>query len=627
LERLVAIRLYLIVVFVFAELGAQAQLLDTSDVHNYKPIDVYRLSVDGIQALELDTTEVDTQLNLFYNYYPVYNTSFPNIDLGLEATPSLSLGGSKQREVAMQLGANHMENYFLDNSIHIYQTTRPFTRLEYAQGPLEFINVGVTHAQQISKRLAFGLDYRRIKNQNLYYSNLENLSRVRMGNLFNSKFYTSYYTPTRKYEMIASYVWNKSRNAEPGGLANDTTYELLSGRQKENNNPARYTSAFNTHAQNNFKLSQFYRPGGKSTDSTIDMSLGQFRNQFFLTTEFRSERLTYEDNNPDSANYGFWLDEFKDSFQLRTLSNEVGYTVKLKPISLTTSLQHAYCTVYNNGIAESYNNVYARANIKLQVKSFGVTGNAKLGLLGYNLGDYHLDGNASFLFKGFNMNAGIISQLVEPNYLDQNLNSNVISWTTNFKKTSVNKIVANAAFENGGHRIKARANIETIGNLVYFDNTDRIQQESGLISLLQLEAGHGYKTKYFGSNVSVLLQNSSNNQALPRPATSLSANAYVAFRLFNKNLGVQVGARSYWFSDFNSPMYTPYTRQWHNTNENFTMTAPINPYVTAKAKSFFFGFEMFHVQEGLMGDAYYSSPDYALMPRSVRLNFRWDLSN
>jgi hypothetical protein len=74
-------------------------------------------------------------------------------------------------------------------------------------------------------------------------------------------------------------------------------------------------------------------------------------------------------------------------------------------------------------------------------------------------------------------------------------------------------------------------------------------------------------------------------------------------------------------------MYTPYTRQWHNTNENFTMTAPINPYVTAKAKSFFFGFEMFHVQEGLMGDAYYSSPDYALMPRSVRLNFRWDLSN
>ena len=151
-----------------------------------------------------------------------------------------------------------MAPYFYDNTIHVYQTPRPFTRLAYSQGPLEFINVGVTHAQQISKRLSFGLDYRRIKNQNRYYSNLQNLSTVRIGNLFNSKFYTSYYTANRKYELVASYVWNKSKNAESGGISNDTVYNALSGRQKENNIPARYTNAFNTHAQNNFKLTQYY---------------------------------------------------------------------------------------------------------------------------------------------------------------------------------------------------------------------------------------------------------------------------------------------------------------------------------------------------------------------------------
>ncbi|MFB1003665.1 MAG: hypothetical protein QMC70_05965, partial [Bacteroidia bacterium] len=110
-------------------------------------------------------------------------------------------------------------------------------------------------------------------------------------------------------------------------------------------------------------------------------------------------------------------------------------------------------------------------------------------------------------------------------------------------------------------------------------------------------------------------------------ATSATGNVYAKFRLFKKNLGVQVGARTFWYSSFNSPTYTPYTRQWHNTNQRFEMTAPINPYIMAKVKSFFFGFEMFHVQQGWANNDYYSAPHFPLMPRSVRLNFRWDLSN
>jgi hypothetical protein len=614
-------------ILLMAHSGVNAQLLDTSDVHLFKPVEVSILQAEDITTLVHDTIELDTQLNLFYNYYPAYDRSFPMLDQGQEATPILPLNSSLVREVNLNLGTNHMAPYFYDNMIHVYQTPRPFTSLTYSQGPLEFINVGVTHAQQISKRLSFGLDYRRIKNQNRYYSNLQNLSSVRMGNLFNSKFYTNYYTAKRKYELVASYVWNKSKNAETGGVSNDTVFNTLSGRQKENNIPARYTNAFNTHAQNNFKLTQYFRPGGKSTDSTLDMSLAQFRNHFFITTQFRSERVEFEDGNPDSLNYGYSLQAFRDSIHLRTLSNELGYTVKLDPVTLSASAIHSYNKVYLNGIVDFLNNIYLQAKAKVKIKGFSINGKGKLGVLGYNLGDYSIDGEAAFQINSFALKAHVLSQLVEPNFLEQQMYSPATVWNNTFQKISVNRLGGEAKIIIGNHHLNGRASVETIGNLVYYTNEREIAQTSGLTTLLQIHADYAFASKYFGAHTTVILQQSSNQTVLPRPTTAATGNIYTRFRLFQKNLGIELGARTFWYSSFNSPTYTPYTRQWHTTDQRFEMTAPINPYVMAKVKSFFFGLEMFHVQQGWATDAYYSAPHFPLMPRSLRLNFRWDLSN
>jgi len=188
---------------------AYSQLLDTSSAHNYNPTDVQVQHMEDMEFLEDHETNLDTSLNLFYNYYPAYQNTFPFIDLGLEATPVLSLSQSNRQQLKLRLGADQMNPYFYDDKIHVYQTDKPFTRLNYSQGANEMLSIVATHAQQISERLSFGVDYRRIKNQNFYFSNLENFSRVRMGNLFNTKFYNSYYSPDRKYEMVASYIWNR----------------------------------------------------------------------------------------------------------------------------------------------------------------------------------------------------------------------------------------------------------------------------------------------------------------------------------------------------------------------------------------------------------------------------------
>jgi len=606
---------------------AQAQLLDTSDVHTFKRIEVSTISESGIHLLNLDSTHEDTTVNLFYNYYAPYKTDFPFLDQGLEGSALLPLAASHERELNFNIGMHNMDAYFFDHSINIYQTKRPFTRLNYSQGAREMINMEISHGQQISERLAFGLDYRRLKNQNFYYSNLPSASTLRMSNLFNSKFYTSYYSKDRKYELITSYLWNRSINAETGGVASDSIFNTQVDRDKLQNNAANYTSAKGSQAQNSFRVTQYFRPGGKSTDSTLDFTLQQFNAQFFLKSELTHNRFEFEDKAPDSTNYGKKTDAFLDSINHRSIQNELGYMIKIKPLRLSVSLSHAIDRVYQNGNIVNFNSVYLNGITQFKVKQFSIDANARFGLLGYNLGDYHIEGKATTLFKLFNLKGGIRSQLIEPSYTEIMRYSPVISWENSYKKIANNQLFGQAGIHLKQHQLGAEVLLETINNFIYYNQTNTINQANTLVSLLRTQFSYGLNQKYFGVNANMVLQNSSNQQVLPRPNTAASINLFSKFALFKKNLKMQAGLRTFWFSQFDAPMYNPYTKQWHNSSTAFTMYSPVNVYANAKVKNFYLGVEFFHTQQGLLGDAYYSSPTYPMMPRSMRLNIRWDLNN
>ena len=168
---------------------------------------------------------------------------------------------------------------------------------------------------------------------------------------------------------------------------------------------------------------------------------------------------------------------------------------------------------------------------------------------------------------------------------------------------------------------------ENTNGFIYYYDEDKIAQHDDDLSWLRAIISHHFLNDNFGSDFNLTFQQTSNQEVLPRPKTAISGNLFTQFRLFQKNLKVQLGVRSFWFSSFNSPKYNPYTRSWHNTNQSFKSTPPIQVYTNARVKSFCFGVEFFHTQQGLMGENYYSSPDYPMMPRSLRLNIRWDLNN
>tara|TARA_B100001059_G_scaffold84257_1_gene82278 strand:+ start:3969 stop:5849 length:1881 start_codon:yes stop_codon:yes gene_type:complete len=620
-------RLFFYILFLSAHSFVYSQLLDTSSVHDYKPTNIQLQQTEKYLFLDTSQTNLDTSLNLFYNYYPTYQNAFPFIDLGLEATPVLALSKSNNEQLKLRLGADHMNPYFYDEKIHIYQTDKPFTRLNYSQGANEMLSIVANHAQQISKRLSFGIDYRRIKNQNFYFSNLENFSRVRMGNLFNTKFYTSYYSPDRKYEMIASYLWNRSRHVESGGLSNDSFFNVQKGRNKINNNLINYTDGIGTLAQNQFRLTQYFRPGGLSTDSTLNASLNQFKEQFFISTALKNERLEFEDNNPDSLNYGVKLTPFKDSSYHRSVENEVGYMKIIGRHSLSSSLMHDYSSIYQNTVTKYFQNLYISAKGIVKLNEFQLEPHVKFGILGYNAGDYQIDGVASYRFKRLNFIGRFLSHKVEPTFMQQEFRSNAIQWENNFSKINVNQLQGSISTRYNNHNLKVDIKAENTNGLIYYHDENKIAQYDDNLTWLRAVISHHFLRDNFGSDLNLTIQQSSNQEVLPRPKAAISGNFYTKFKLFQKNLRVQLGFRSFWFSSFNTPRYNPYTRAWHNTNEQFESTPPIQVYTNAKVKSFCFGIEFFHTQQGLMGEDYYSSPGYPMMPRNLRLNIRWDFNN
>ncbi len=603
------------------------QILDTSKAHRYAPAEIFEINEIGLQNLQLDTIKLDTSLNGFEKYYDIYQNQFPFLDLGLEGSSNLNLSKANNRESKFNLGVHNVDYYFFNDSIKIYQTKKPFTRLNYSQGNKELVYIDIIHAQQISERLSFGINYRRLKNQNFYYSNIANIDRVRMNNLFNTKFYTGYYSKNRKYEMLFSYLWNSSRNVESGGLDSTEYFNSLSGRNKIDNNTAVFTDANSTQAQNQFTLLQYYRPGGNTSDTNLKHSLERFTNQFYLKTKFASRRVEFEDNNADSLNYGYNLENFKDSIYHRTFSNEFGYVLKIKPLFISAGLLHSLDRIYMFGKNTYFNNVYAKSHAGFNYKIFRLFAKADLGLFGYNLGDYILNANAQTELNDLNISVGILSQLTEPQYLEQNLNTATVNWSNQFVKTSINQIKGGLTYSKGKHRLSANLLVETTKNIIYIDSDTVIKQHNDFISLLKLNGVYRFQNKYFGNYTQVMYQNVSNTKVLPRPTLSASTNIYTQFGLFKRKLFIQPGIKAYWFSNFVSPVYNPLIRNWQLGSTDYEMYAPISVYANAKVKSFNFGIELFHAQMQLMGNDYYSSPLYPLMPRTLRVNIRWDLNN
>ncbi len=238
--------------------------------------------------------------------------------------------------------------YTLDNT-RFFQTTRPYTQLEYLLFPVgkEQI-VGVLHTQNIKPNWNAGLNYRLVSSSGTF--------KVQNTNSSNYRFFSNYQGRRKRYAAYFVVMGNKNASAENGGIRDISSLSDPNNKRRiavpvNLSDSSRFSNQIYSskivtgNKQNDFTvfLRQSYDIGKKDSiiinDSTTEylfysklrfqhtLKYHTFSNQFVDPMDERG--AIYQDSLFYKNNYGVTLNAYKDQpihFQLRdeweVLSND-----------------------------------------------------------------------------------------------------------------------------------------------------------------------------------------------------------------------------------------------------------------------------------------------------------------
>ncbi len=272
-------------------------------------ITIYYRFLESAQQVLLDSSvdEVDRRFPLRSGWVHLGN-------LGTAARP---LAFSPRMQVGFDPGFHALDVYaWTPEQARYYQTTRPYTELNYMLGSRAEQVIELLHTQNIRPQWNFMAGYRMINAPGFFQNQLSNHH--------NYVFTSRYQSNNLRYTQYFSLTSNKLQVGENGGIV-DTANELNDPVYKDRFNLPAWVGGNNTFSANFFstqiRTGNFYRNttflsrhqydfGRKDsivTDSTV---LPLFFPQFRLEATFRYDRMQFRflDQLGDSSYYNRFYD-------------------------------------------------------------------------------------------------------------------------------------------------------------------------------------------------------------------------------------------------------------------------------------------------------------------------------
>ncbi|RZK16601.1 MAG: hypothetical protein EOO43_14320, partial [Flavobacterium sp.] len=375
-----------------------------SVVYNAKYIRFTKLALskDSIVLLPLDTSTANIQ-----NYSPLMQPKHPAITTGSMGQAARPLLYEPSRRIGFDQGYHSLDYYALTpEDIIYYQARSPFTSLYLiSAGQKEQLFRGI-HSQNIKKNWNAGFNFNRGDSRGFY-------SRQRGDNL-NIALFSWYQSPSKRYNMWASVIFNTIRAYENGSVRSDSSI-FLSGYDKISRDAeaTRLTSARNLYRKNTVFLKQTYYVGRIDSATTINGSVLP-TNKITYTVEYNNDSYDFSKNEDDdhtaipralikgdglrdsvftndSTHVQHIKNEFIYSFFLRTKNSAV---IK-NELKLDAGIRHDYYQYRSLG-ARSKGSVY-------EDRSFGFQNLSLLGSLGYRFtSNIDLNLDVQQIFQGRN---------------------------------------------------------------------------------------------------------------------------------------------------------------------------------------------------------------------------------
>lgn len=583
-----------------------------------------------------DTTMLDTLMDNFHIYNPVFKNSITSSYVGNLGTPALNNDFFARTANNGYFFLNSREVYLLKpESVVFYNTRTPYTRLDYSQSENKTVKnetrFNVFHSQNATPYLNFTLRLEMAKSTGQYLAQESKNNFITLYSSYNKE----------NLNLYAGAISNLIRNNENGGLSDESFIFNGAGSEFLNTNLNNSSTQFNS---NYFFANGEYRFGKTiQTEGEPD----KFRPIFGVLYQSIYQRDKHEFIDEENEENTFFENTFygndytKDSIRFNKISNVFQikqYENANKKISFgkRAFLGQEYVTTSFPGIElasqqirtkDNFTNIYAGGGIFRQTGKFwnwNFTG--KIYLLGRNIGQTELSGVISKPFTILNDTlasvkiTGAIENRVA-DYFQEKFYSNHFQWNNNFNMEQ--RMVAGGSFNSPKHNLKVSANYALINNYIY-NNENGIPDQTGTeLLILSAFADKDFTFRNLHFRTRILWQQASNENYIHLPDLSAFISGYYKF-VISKVMFTQFGFDTRYNTAYYADAYAPSTGLFYLQSEKKYGNYPyIDFFVNLRLKRTTVFFKMINAGTNFLDGKYFTVPNYPMPRSSLRFGVSW----
>ncbi|MBO9672948.1 MAG: putative porin [Sphingobacteriaceae bacterium] len=603
------------------------------------------LTKDSIILLPLDTSTTNIQ-----NYSPLLQPLHPTISNGNMGQAARPLLYEPSKRIGFDVGFHSLDYYALTpEDIIYYQARTPFTSLYFVSAGQKEQLFRAIHTQNIKRNWNVGVNFNRGDSRGFY-------SRQRGDNL-NVAIFSWYQSPSKRYNMWASAIFNTMRAYENGSTVATNLFDPDYAKIAREAEPIRLSDARNLYRKNTVFLKQTYYVGRIDTSANANNSVLP-TNKVSYTFEYNNDSFDFYKNGADVNNVlppGIASTTFtNDSTHVKHFKNEFIYSFFLRPknssvikneLKVDAGVRHDYYRHEYLGIKQDGTNYeqsrFAYQNITiLGAAGYRFSNNIDFNLdlqqilQGENAGDYLYEAKSKILLSKtigrIELDAYVQNQT--PAAIFNYYHGNHYQWTnTDFKNTKI----ANLSFNyiNDKYGFTAGAKYYLTSNYVYFaadhsNGTTAIlpKQETADISLIRLDLSKKTRFGRFVIENYVAYQKTDKNAVLRTPEFYTYNSVYfdnTFFKVLKSNVGFDIRYNS----EYANYLYSPATAQFYIDERNPTNLSSkpvIDVFFKANLKRANIFVKYDFVNQGLFQKGYYTVNRYPMQDALLKFGVSWN---
>ena len=580
----------------------------------------------------LNVKATDTVIENASSYNPLFRQSRLRTSLGnIGSTSAPMVPGNFVSNPGFDYGIHTFDPWLFQNdSVRYYKVLKTYTDLRYEQGANKELFFDAVFSRNIYKSFNLGFNFRVLSSTGAYQRQKDNI--------VNFVLTGQYFTPDRRYAVIANLTLNRIKNQENGGITSDSLFT-------ENIESNRFVIPVNLQqAQNRVKETGIYiknyftlASGNRSSQDTTRPPRKSFNlGRIIFAFQYDRQVQNYLDAYPFGGYYeNVYYDSTAtaDSITVTKLAGELAWTnpvlnarKKFKTLQMDFRMKYQYLEVADREGKDYLSQWIPSAAISFQpYYGLRLEGKASYVMGDYNSGDFSIQADLGIIPGKRDGKAGTIHftgtyALQQPSWFLHRYNSNHFRWDIPLEKQGI--LAASAWYER--EYLNAGASMSRISHYAYLNDT---------AYPAQLSKGAGYLAAWvkgqlpfwrFALSGELVYQHITGTDAIRVPEFSGYLRLVYTQPLFHGAAVIQPGLSFFYNTSYFACAYMPDNRSFYLQNVQKTGNyLYMDVFLNVKIQRARLFAMYSHFNSGWMGYHYMTVPGYPMPDGAFHFGVTW----